>query len=91
MYFKTLVESWYCDFNLHFQMRRDELEWWVTVWICPTGDNGGVIRLSSVVDCLSGSLRHSGNGQLSAAGAKRQPNTVVHVHLTSRSLLFFAI
>lgn len=63
-------------------------EWWVTVWICATGDNGGVIRLSGVVDRLSGSLWHSGNGQLSAAGARWQPNTVAHIPLTSRSLLF---
>lgn len=30
MYFKTHIESPY-DLSLHFQMRRDELGWWVTV------------------------------------------------------------
>lgn len=49
------------------------------VWICAAGDDGGVIRLSSVADCLSGSLWHCGNGQLSTAGARWQPNTVWHI------------
>lgn len=49
------------------------------MWICAAGDNGGVIRLSSVVNCLSGSLWHCGNGQLSTAGARWQPNTVGHI------------
>lgn len=44
-----------------------------------TGSDDGVIRQSSVANCLSGSLWHCGNGQLSTTGARRQPNTVGHI------------
>lgn len=44
--------------------------------ICGAGDDGWVFRLSTVVNGLSGSLWHCGNGQLSTAGTRWKPNTV---------------